>query len=132
MRSSRIEGCIIRTIGTKKTTISRLLFAVKVKGIDVGPVIQKSLHEMIGIGPEATNFFNGIICANAIAWCKYCMCKEKFKWFNSELNVVAQSAQLIELVRVSPEEWDTLVGDKVFLKNRELRLSSVCLEILPL
>ena len=103
---------VVGTTGAGKTTISRLLFrfydvlggAVKVNGTDVRTVTQKSLREMIGVVPQATSLFNDTIRSN-IAY-------GKRDATDSELDEVAQSAQLIEFIRALPEGWDTLVGDR--------------------
>lgn len=103
---------VVGTTGAGKTTISRLLLrfydvlggAVKVNGTDVRTVTQKSLREMIGVVPQATSLFNDTIRTN-IAY-------GKRDATDSELDEVAQSAQLIEFIRALPEGWDTLVGDR--------------------
>lgn len=58
--------------GAGKTTISRLLFrfydvtggAVKVNGVDVRALKQKSLRESIGVVPQNTTLFNDTLGQN--------------------------------------------------------------------
>jgi len=103
---------IVGTTGAGKTTISRLLFrfydvlggAVKVNGVDVRTVTQKSLREMIGVVPQATSMFNDTLKSNILYG--------KRDATDEELDKVAESAQLINFIRDLPEGWETVVGDR--------------------
>lgn len=93
-----------RCTGAGKTTISRLLFrfydvtggAVKVNGVDIRMLKQKSLRERIGVVPQATTLFNDTLGAN-IAYGK----KEAN---DEEINEVLQAAQLSNFVDSLPGE----------------------------
>ena len=63
-------------LGVGNTTVSRLLFrfydvlegAVKVNGVDVRSISQKSLRGGIGVVPQAASMFNGFL------WCFLFIC----------------------------------------------------------
>lgn len=103
---------IVGTTGAGKTTISRLLFrfydvnggAVKVNGVDVRTVTQASLRQHIGVVPQATSLFNDTLRSNI----QY----GKRDATESELDHVAESAQLLNFIRSLPDGWDTVVGDR--------------------
>lgn len=103
---------IVGTTGAGKTTISRLLFrfydtvggAVKVNGVDVRTVTQKSLREMIGVVPQSASMFNDTIKANILYGRRDAT--------DEELEQVAKSAQLLDFIRSLPDGWETLVGDR--------------------
>jgi ABC-type transport system involved in Fe-S cluster assembly fused permease/ATPase subunit len=103
---------IVGSTGAGKTTVSRLLFrfydvlsgAVKVNGVDVRTVTQKSLREQIGVVPQATSLFNDTI-------------KSNIKYGNREatddqIRKVIESSQLHTFIETLPDGWDTLVGDR--------------------
>jgi ABC-type transport system involved in Fe-S cluster assembly fused permease/ATPase subunit len=103
---------IVGTTGAGKTTVSRLLFrfydtiggAIKVNGVDVRTVTQKSLREVIGVVPQSASLFNDTIKANILYG--------KREATDEELDQVAKSAQLIDFIRSLPEGWETVVGDR--------------------
>jgi len=103
---------IVGTTGAGKTTISRLLFrfydtiggAVKVNGVDVRTVTQKSLRDVIGVVPQSASLFNDTIKANILYGRRDAT--------DEELDQVAQSAQLLDFIRSLPEGWETVVGDR--------------------
>ena len=103
---------IVGTTGAGKTTISRLFFrfydvlggAVKVNGVDVRSVKQKSLREAIGVVPQSTSMFNDTLQENV----KY----GKRDATMEELDKVAADAQLLSFIRSLPEGWDTVIGDR--------------------
>jgi len=103
---------VVGSTGAGKTTISRLLFrfydvtggAVKVNGMDVRMLAQKSLREKIGVVPQATTMFNDTLGEN-IRYGRRDATEE-------ELDEVARAAQLTEFIESLPEGWDTLVGDR--------------------
>jgi ATP-binding cassette, subfamily B, heavy metal transporter len=103
---------VVGPTGAGKTTVSRLLFrfydvlggAVKVNGMDVRVVKQKSLREAIGVVPQTTTMFNDTI-ANNIRYGRRDATDE-------ELEEVAESAQLTTFIKSLPEKWETTVGDR--------------------
>jgi ATP-binding cassette subfamily B protein len=103
---------VVGPTGAGKTTVSRLLFrfydvlggAVKVNGMDVRVVKQKSLREAIGVVPQTTTMFNDTI-ANNIRYGRRDATDE-------ELEEVAESAQLTTFIESLPEKWETTVGDR--------------------
>jgi ABC-type transport system involved in Fe-S cluster assembly, permease and ATPase components len=103
---------IVGTTGAGKTTISRLLFrfydtiggAVKVNGVDVRTVTQKSLRDIIGVVPQSASLFNDTIKANILYGRRDAT--------DEELDQAAQSAQLLDFIRSLPEGWETVVGDR--------------------
>ena len=103
---------IVGTTGAGKTTISRLLFrfydvtggAVRVNGVDVKSLKQKSLREAIGVVPQTTSLFNDTLQENI----KY----GKRDATLEELDKVAESAQILDFVRSLPDGWDSMIGDR--------------------
>jgi ABC-type transport system involved in Fe-S cluster assembly fused permease/ATPase subunit len=103
---------IVGTTGAGKTTISRLFFrfydvtegAVKINGVDVRAMKQKSLREAIGVVPQSTSMFNDSLQQNV----RY----GKRDATLAELDKVAESAQLLKFIRSLPDGWDTVVGDR--------------------
>lgn len=103
---------IVGSTGAGKTTISRLLFrfydvtggAVKVNGVDVREMKQKTLRDLIGVVPQSTSMFNDTLAVN-IQYGKRNATME-------ELDKVAESAQLLNFIRSLPDGWDTVIGDR--------------------
>jgi ABC-type transport system involved in Fe-S cluster assembly fused permease/ATPase subunit len=103
---------IVGTTGAGKTTISRLLFrfydvlggAVKLNGVDVRALTQRSLRNAIGVVPQSTSMFNDTLRANVLYG--------KRDGTQDDLDQVADSAQLTDFVQTLPEGWDTVVGDR--------------------
>lgn len=103
---------IVGSTGAGKTTISRLLFrfydvssgSVKVNGVDVKQLTQKSLRQAIGVVPQSTSMFNDTLQEN-IRYGKRDATME-------ELDKVAESAQILDFIRTLPEGWDTVIGDR--------------------
>lgn len=103
---------VVGPTGAGKTTVSRLLFrfydvlggAVKVNGVDVRAMSQKSLREAIGVVPQATSLFNDTVRAN-IAYGKRDATDE-------DLERVAKDAQLLDFIKGLPDGWETMVGDR--------------------
>lgn len=103
---------IVGSTGAGKTTVSRLLFrfydvlggAVKVNGVDVRTVTQKSLRNAMGVVPQATTMFNDTIRANILYG--------KRDATESDLEQVAESAQILQFIQSLPDAWETTVGDR--------------------
>jgi ABC-type multidrug transport system fused ATPase/permease subunit len=108
---------VISNFFTGKTTLSRLLFrfydvnrgAIKVNGMDIRTVTQKSLREQIGVVPQAAELFNDSIRNNILYG--------KLNATDDELMRVIKAAQLDRFIDSLPNGWNTVVGD------RGLRLS---------
>jgi len=103
---------VVGPTGEGKTTVSRLLFrfydvvggAVKVNGVDVRSLKQKSLRGAIGVVPQNTSLFNDSMKNNI----KY----GKQDATDEEVMQVINDAQLQNFVDSLPEGMDTPVGDR--------------------
>eukprot|EP00574_Skeletonema_japonicum_P004477 CAMPEP_0201719432 /NCGR_PEP_ID=MMETSP0593-20130828/4631_1 /ASSEMBLY_ACC=CAM_ASM_000672 /TAXON_ID=267983 /ORGANISM="Skeletonema japonicum, Strain CCMP2506" /LENGTH=944 /DNA_ID=CAMNT_0048209867 /DNA_START=41 /DNA_END=2875 /DNA_ORIENTATION=+ len=103
---------VVGPTGEGKTTVSRLLFrfydviggAVKVNGVDVRSLKQKSLRGAIGVVPQNTSLFNDTMKNNI----KY----GKQDASDEEVMQVIEDAQLRDFVESLPEGMDTMVGDR--------------------
>jgi ABC-type transport system involved in Fe-S cluster assembly fused permease/ATPase subunit len=103
---------VVGPTGEGKTTVSRLLFrfydvvggAVKVNGVDVRSLKQKSLRGAIGVVPQNTSLFNDSMKNNI----KY----GKQDATDEEVMKVINDAQLQNFVDSLPEGMDTPVGDR--------------------
>jgi len=103
---------IVGPTGEGKTTVSRLLFrfydvlggAVKINGVDVRALKQKSLRGAIGVVPQNTSLFNDTLKANV----KY----GKQDATDEDVLQVINDAQLKAFVDSLPEGLDTMVGDR--------------------
>ena len=103
---------IVGPTGAGKTTISKLLFrfydvqggAVKVNGMDVRCVTQKSLRASIGVVPQMANMFNTTIRANLLYG--------NHDATQEELEEAARDAQLLGFIESLDEGWETVVGDQ--------------------
>ena len=103
---------VVGPTGEGKTTVSRLLFrfydvlggAVKVNGVDVRSLKQKSLREAIGVVPQNTSLFNDTLKNNI----KY----GKHDATDDEVMQVIDDAQLRAFVDSLPEGIETMVGDR--------------------
>ena len=110
---------IVGPTGEGKTTVSRLLFrfydvlggAVKINGMDVRSLKQKSLRGAIGVVPQNTSLFNDTLKSN-IRYGRQDATEE-------EVMQVVRDAQLVKFVDSLPEGLDTMVGD------RGLKLSGI-------
>eukprot|EP00804_Cyclotella_cryptica_P011946 CCRYP_004424-RA/>CCRYP_004424-RA protein AED:0.13 eAED:0.13 QI:141/1/1/1/0.8/0.66/6/1809/914 len=103
---------VVGPTGEGKTTVSRLLFrfydvlggAVKINGMDVRSLKQKSLRGAIGVVPQNTSLFNDTL-------------KNNIRYGNQnatdeEIMQVIEDAQLKSFIDSLPEGWDTMVGDR--------------------
>lgn len=103
---------VVGPTGEGKTTVSRLLFrfydviggAVKVNGVDVRSLKQKSLRGAIGVVPQNTSLFNDTLKNNI----KY----GKQDASDEEVMQVIEDAQLKDFVESLPDGMDTMVGDR--------------------
>lgn len=78
--------------------------AVKINGIDVRTVTQKSLRGSIGVVPQAASMFNDTIREN-IRYGRRNASQE-------ELEQAAQDAQILDFIKSMDLGWDTIVGDR--------------------
>jgi ABC-type transport system involved in Fe-S cluster assembly fused permease/ATPase subunit len=103
---------VVGATGEGKTTVSRLLFrfydvlggAVKINGVDVRSLKQKSLRGSIGVVPQNTSLFNDTL-------------KSNIKYGNQdasdeEIMQVVNDAQLTKFIDSLPEGLETMVGDR--------------------
>ncbi|KAL7522903.1 hypothetical protein ACHAWX_007646 [Stephanocyclus meneghinianus] len=103
---------VVGPTGEGKTTVSRLLFrfydvlggAVKINGMDVRSLKQRSLRGAIGVVPQNTSLFNDTL-------------KNNIRYGNQnatddEIMQVIEDAQLKAFIDSLPEGWDTMVGDR--------------------
>jgi ABC-type transport system involved in Fe-S cluster assembly fused permease/ATPase subunit len=103
---------IVGPTGAGKTTISRLLFrfydvlggAVKVNGLDVRTVTQKSLRGAIGVVPQTASMFNDTIRSNLLYGRRDAT--------QSELEQAVSDAQLTDFIESLDEGYDAMVGDR--------------------
>ena len=103
---------IVGATGEGKTTVSRLFFrfydvdggAVKVNGVDVRSLTQKSLRDAIGVVPQSASMFNTTIRENL----RY----GKQDATDDDLCRAAKDAQLLEFIESLDDGWETLVGDR--------------------
>eukprot|EP00567_Pseudictyota_dubia_P018015 CAMPEP_0197435354 /NCGR_PEP_ID=MMETSP1175-20131217/2964_1 /TAXON_ID=1003142 /ORGANISM="Triceratium dubium, Strain CCMP147" /LENGTH=891 /DNA_ID=CAMNT_0042964381 /DNA_START=147 /DNA_END=2822 /DNA_ORIENTATION=- len=118
---------IVGPTGAGKTTVSRLLFrfydvlggAVKVNGVDVRSVTQKSLREAIGVVPQAASLFNDTIRNNLLYGRRDAT--------EEELVQAARDAQLLDFIESLAEGWDTIVGDRgLKLSGGEKQRAAIC------
>jgi ABC-type multidrug transport system fused ATPase/permease subunit len=103
---------IVGPTGAGKTTISRLLFrfydviggAIKMNGIDVRMVQQRSLRQAIGAVAQSSGLFSDTLRVNL----RY----GRRDATNSELEQAARDAQLLSFIESLDDGWDTMVGDR--------------------
>ena len=118
---------IVGPTGAGKTTVSRLLFrfydvlggAVKINGVDVRAVTQKSLRRAIGVVPQAASLFNDTIRSNLLYGRRNAT--------EEELIQAARDAQLLDFIESLDEGWETLVGDRgLKLSGGEKQRAAIC------
>ena len=103
---------VVGPTGAGKTTLSRLLFRfydvdegeIRINGIDVRKVSQKSLRQAIGVVPQNTTLFNDTIRSNILYG--------RREATQEELEQVAKAAQLDSFISTLPDGWDSMVGDR--------------------
>jgi ABC-type multidrug transport system fused ATPase/permease subunit len=103
---------IVGPTGAGKTTVSRLFFrfydvlggAVKVNGVDVRSMTQKSLRQAIGVVPQDTIMFNDTLRSNVLYGRQGAT--------EEELVQAAEDAQLTGFIESLDDGWETMVGDR--------------------
>lgn len=103
---------IVGSTGAGKTTVSRLLFrfydvtggAVKINGVDVRMLQQRSLRSAIGAVAQTASLFSDTIRANL----RY----GRQDATDEELEQAAKDAQLLSFIQSLDDGWDTMVGDR--------------------
>ena len=103
---------ILMHTGGGKTTVPALLFpfydalggTVRVNGVDVRSITQKSLRNAIGVVPQAASMFNDTI--------RYNLLYGKREATQEELVQAVQDAQLLDFIESLDAGWETMVGDR--------------------
>ena len=103
---------IVGPTGAGKTTISRLFFrfydvlggSIKVNGVDIRNVTQKSLRGAIGVVPQNASMFNDTIRTNLLYGRRDAT--------QEELEQAARDAQIGDFIQSLDKGWDTMVGDR--------------------
>jgi ATP-binding cassette subfamily B protein len=98
--------------GAGKSTLARLLFrfydvtdgSIRIDGQDIRHVTQQSLRRAIGVVPQDTVLFNNTIHYN-IAY-------GRPDATEAEIRAAARSADLEEFIRILPEGYATVVGER--------------------
>ena len=78
--------------------------AVKINGVDVRTVTQKSLREAIGVVPQTATMFNDTI--------RYNVLYGKRDGTQEDLDQAMRDAHLEDFIASLPLGWDTVVGDR--------------------
>ncbi len=103
---------VVGASGAGKSTLARLLFrfydviggAVKIDGVDIRKISQKSLRSMMGIVPQDTVLFNDTIYYN-IAY-------GNPNATEAEIIDAAKKAEIYDFIESLPKKFDTLVGER--------------------
>ena len=103
---------IVGSTGSGKTTIGRLLLrlydtmegSIRVNGLNIKHVDQKSLRDAFGVVPQMVTMFNDTLESNI----RY----SKREATDEELQIVCEQCQLWGFVQSLPEGWNTRVGDR--------------------
>ncbi|HWL66896.1 MAG TPA: ABC transporter ATP-binding protein/permease [Geminicoccus sp.] len=103
---------IVGPSGAGKSTVVRLLFRfydvssgqIRIDGQDLRTLQQRSLRQAIGVVPQDTVLFNDTIRAN-IAYARPDAGQE-------EIEAAARTAQIHDFIRLLPEGYDTVVGER--------------------
>jgi len=103
---------IVGSTGAGKTTISRLIFrfydvlggSIKINGVDIRSVQQRSLRQAIGAVAQTSDMFSDTIRANL----RY----GRRDATDDELVQAARDAQLLPFIESLDDGWDTTVGDR--------------------
>lgn len=77
---------------------------MKVNGVDVRTVTQKSLRGSIGVVPQSAIMFNDSVRANL----RY----GRRDATQEDLDQAARDAQLLDFIETLEDGWDTVVGDR--------------------
>jgi ABC-type multidrug transport system fused ATPase/permease subunit len=78
--------------------------AVKVNGLDVRTMTQKSLRGAIGVVPQTASMFNDTIRSNLLYG--------RREATQEELEQAVEDAQLSDFIESLDDGWDTIVGDR--------------------
>jgi len=103
---------VVGPTGAGKTTVSRLFFrfydvlhgAVKINGVNVRNITQKSLRSSIGVVPQTATMFNDTIRTNVLYG--------KRDGTQEDLDQAMRDAQLEDFISSLPLGWETMVGDR--------------------
>src|SRR5258706_2508481 len=103
---------VVGPSGAGKSTLSRLLFRfyevsggrILVDGQDIRDVTQMSLRSAIGIVPQDTVLFNNTI--------RYNIRYGRWQASDAEVEAAARLAQIQDFIRLSPQGYDTEVGER--------------------
>jgi ABC-type transport system involved in Fe-S cluster assembly fused permease/ATPase subunit len=103
---------IVGPSGAGKSTVVRLLFRfydvssgqIRIDGQDLRTLRQRSLRQAIGVVPQDTVLFNDTIRAN-IAYARPDAGQD-------EIEAAARTAQIHDFIRLLPEGYDTVVGER--------------------
>lgn len=106
------KTAIVGSTGAGKTTIGRLLLrfydaiegTIKVNGVDVKKISQKSLRKNIGCVQQFPTMFNKSL--------KYNIKYGNQNASDHDLERVCKDAQLWDFIQSLPKGWDTTVGDR--------------------
>ncbi|MES2252566.1 MAG: ABC transporter ATP-binding protein/permease [Pseudomonadota bacterium] len=103
---------VVGASGAGKSTLARLLFrfydviggAIKIDGVDIRKISQKSLRAMIGIVPQDTVLFNDTIHYN-IAY-------GNPNASEAEIIDAAKKAEIYDFIQSLPKKFETRVGER--------------------
>ena len=103
---------VVGSSGAGKSTLARLLFrfydvvggAIKIDGVDIRQISQKSLRSLIGIVPQDTVLFNDTIHYN-IAYGNPDASED-------EIIEAAKKAEIYKFIQSLPEKFETRVGER--------------------
>ncbi|HEY1364902.1 MAG TPA: ABC transporter ATP-binding protein/permease [Xanthobacteraceae bacterium] len=103
---------VVGPSGAGKSTISRLLFRfyevtggrILIDGQDIRDVTQRSLRMAIGMVPQDTVLFNDTI--------RYNIRYGRWEASDAEVKEAARLAQIDEFIRMSPDGYETEVGER--------------------
>jgi ATP-binding cassette subfamily B protein len=103
---------VVGSSGAGKSTLARLLFrfydviggAIKIDGVDIRQISQKSLRSLIGIVPQDTVLFNDTIHYN-IAYGNPGASE-------AEIIEAAKKAEIYKFIQSLPEKFETRVGER--------------------
>jgi ATP-binding cassette subfamily B protein len=103
---------VVGSSGAGKSTLARLLFrfydviggAIKIDGVDIRNMSQKSLRALIGIVPQDTVLFNDTI--------RYNIAYGNPTASEADIMDVAKKAEIYDFIDSLPEKFETRVGER--------------------